>query len=189
VAQFIFFTGTLFGVLVSGYLSDKFGRMATYVGWLTLWVVAGLLEAIVSSFWLWTALRFLVGGASIAYNTVQTVYLIEITGQRWRSVTNNYFRAVPFLLGYISLALLVYLLPNMVHTELFIAGSGIPFLFVMLFLPESPRWLLVNGKLKEGDPTDSGCSSPQTLFSQASAYAGKRVASTAFPSARGRKRG
>lgn len=47
-----------------------------------------------TNFWAWCALRFLVGGASIAYNTVQTVYLIEITGQKWRSVTNNYFRWV-----------------------------------------------------------------------------------------------
>jgi len=151
VAQFIFFMGTLVGVLISGYLSDRFGRITTYVAWLALWTTAGLLEAVVTSFWAWTALRFLVGGASIAYNTVQTVYLIEITGQRWRSVTNNYFRAFPFVAGYISLALLVYLLPNMLHTELFIAGSGIPFLLVLIFLPESPRWLLVNGRLQEGN--------------------------------------
>ncbi len=61
-------------------------------GWLALWICAGLLEAFAPDFWTWSLLRFLVGGASIAYNTVQTVYLIEITGQKWRSVTNNYFR-------------------------------------------------------------------------------------------------
>ncbi len=49
-----------------------------------------------------------------------------------------------------SLALLVYLIPNMVTLELFVASCGIPFLVVLLFLPESPRWLLVNRRVPQG---------------------------------------
>lgn len=37
----------------------------------------------------------------------------------------------------------------MKNLELFIALSGVPFFIISLFLPESPRWLLVNGKRKE----------------------------------------
>lgn len=90
--------------------------------------------------------RFVAGGASIAYNTCQTVYCVELAGQKWRTFTNNYFRALPFALGNITLAVLVYLVPNMRTLEIIMAVSGIPMLIVLFFLPESPRWLFINGQ-------------------------------------------
>ena len=38
----------------------------------------------------------------------------------------------------------------MMNLELFVGLSGLPFLFILLLLPESPRWLLVNDKMEEG---------------------------------------
>jgi len=48
-----------------------------------------------------------------------------------------------------TLALLVYLLPNQLHVEWAMAAAAIVFLPVNFFLPESPRWLLAKGKDEE----------------------------------------
>ena len=54
--------------------------------------------------------------------------------------------ALPWCIGHLTLGLLVYLIPNTRHLELFIGLSGLPFLSLWYFLPESPRWLLSKGK-------------------------------------------
>lgn len=149
LGQSIFFAGTFFGVFTSGYLSDHFGRMKAYRLFLFLWVVFGIAGAFAPDFWSWSLFRFICGGASIAFNTCQTVYCVELAGFRWRSYTNSFFRAFPFALGHVTLGLLVYLIPDMVHLEIFIGCSGIPFLIISFFLPESPKWLLVNGRYDE----------------------------------------
>ena len=92
IAQFIFFSGTLVGVFVGGILADKFGRLWAYKFWLIVFIVSTFAEAFVTDFWTWSVLRFIAGGSSIAYNTCQTVYVVEFSGQKWRSITNNYFR-------------------------------------------------------------------------------------------------
>ena len=48
-----------------------------------------------------------------------------------------------------QLGLVGYVIPDMKHLELFIGFSGVPFFIISLFLPESPRWLLVQGRKKE----------------------------------------
>ena len=57
--------------------------------------------------------------------------------------------AFPWCVGHLILGLLVYLVPNMRNLELVIALSGLPFLSLWYFLPESPRWLLSKGKTEE----------------------------------------
>eukprot|EP00095_Tigriopus_kingsejongensis_P008444 maker-scaffold343_size201629-snap-gene-1.17 protein:Tk08444 transcript:maker-scaffold343_size201629-snap-gene-1.17-mRNA-1 annotation:"unknown" len=149
MGQSIFFAGTFFGVFASGYLSDRFGRIMAYRASLFLWVIFGIAGAFAPDFWTWSLFRFICGGASIAFNTCQSVYCVELAGYRWRSYTNSFFRALPFAVGHVTLGLLVYIIPDMVHLEVVIGCSGIPFLIFSFFIPESPRWLLVNGRYDE----------------------------------------
>ena len=41
---------------------------------------------------------------------------------------------------------LVSVVTNMVTLEMVIALSGVPFMVLWYFMPESPRWLLAKGK-------------------------------------------
>ena len=38
LGQTIFFVGTFFGVFISGFMSDRIGRMMSYRIWLGIWV-------------------------------------------------------------------------------------------------------------------------------------------------------
>ena len=72
-----------------------------------------------------------------------------MTSGSWRSKVGNWFSALPWTIGHLSFGLVVYLIPNMKHLELFIALSALPFMFLWFLLPESPRWLLSKGKNEE----------------------------------------
>ena len=85
----------------------------------------------------------------MAYNTAADVYRVELTSGLWRSRSGHYFGELPWQLGHLSLGLLIYLLPNMKHLELFIGLSAIPFMPLWFLLPESPRWLLTHGRNEE----------------------------------------
>ena len=147
--QIAFFLGNMIGVLCLGSFSDWFGRKRAYMTSLTLWIIFGISGYFATNKYVWLVIRLFCGASSLSFNTAQSVYLLELTSGKWKAVTGSWFRELPWLIGHLSLGLLVYLIPNMHHLELFIGVSGILFLPLWYFLPESPRWLVSKGKLTE----------------------------------------
>ncbi len=86
---------------------------------------------------------------TIAYNTAVSVYRVEITSGNWRSRIGNWFGGIAWNMGVLSLGLIVYLVPDMCNLELLIGLSAIPFLPLWFLLPESPRWLITQGRIPE----------------------------------------
>ncbi len=91
----------------------------------------------------------LTGVLTLAYRTATDSYRVELTSGHWRSRVAHWGGELWWQLGHLSLGLLVYLIPNMKHLELFIGLSAIPFLPLWFLLPESPRWLLSQGRINE----------------------------------------
>jgi len=57
----IFNFGVMFGAILFGFLSDKFGRKKAFVSALVLQAVIGSVTAASPNFYVFTALRFIVG--------------------------------------------------------------------------------------------------------------------------------
>jgi SP family galactose:H+ symporter-like MFS transporter len=147
------FGGGLLGTIATGYLSDKFGRRSMIIVSSILFLIgiAGILLA--NSFISLLAARLIMGiGVGIVAVAVPS-YLSEIAPTHMRGGSVTVFQL------FLTLGILLAYLVDEVFTA---SGSWrsmfaviiIPsvVLFVtMLFLPESPRWLMANGKNKKAE--------------------------------------
>jgi MFS family permease len=144
--QTTFFIGNFVGVLASGFIADKLGRRFCFLLFLSTWILSGATASFVPNLYVWMILRFICGAMSLGYNNALAVFNIEQTHGKWRSIFTNFFSEAYWNMGHISLGGLVYVCRDMSRLELIIALSAIPYMLGWVLMPESPRWLLAQGK-------------------------------------------
>ncbi|SFM29381.1 sugar porter family MFS transporter [Pelosinus propionicus] len=148
--------GAAFGSVVGGHLSDRFGRRKALIGLAILFFGATMGCTLSPTAHVMILFRFLlglaVGGASV---TVPT-YLAELSPRdgRGRLVTRNELMIVTGqFLAFLFNAIFGVLLGHTGHVWRYMLGiAAIPAIFLffgMLRMPESPRWLVVKGKISE----------------------------------------
>ena len=162
--------GSIAGVLVAGSLSDYLGRKLTMLISAALFSISAIGCAVCGSFDSLVAFR-IVGGIGIGIvSIVSPIYISEVSPARIRGTLVSLYQlavTVGFLLAYLmnwlidsnidpSLALNtadLTLWQKIMHTEAWrgmLGSETIPallFFFIIFFIPESPKWLIVNGKL------------------------------------------
>ncbi|KAG6464788.1 solute carrier family 22 member 15 [Manduca sexta] len=143
--QTILMFGLLCGVSLFGWISDRYGRrtallICTYTN------IALMLAAPFSpNYWSFVTLRFLIGIPSGGTLIVGIVYIMEIVGPKHREVVGT-LALLPDGLTQASLSLFAYYTRNWrIYSLAYTALSVIPFVLV-LFIPESPRWLISKGE-------------------------------------------
>jgi len=149
VASFVFFAGTGVGVFIAGLLADKIGRKKTLLLFVVLFMLSGITSAFAPTFELWLCARFLWGAASLGLRAVKTVMGLELVGSSWRAIICVAFIEGGWTSGYLSLALVSWLLPNAFDLQILVSLAFIPFLPLFLFVTESPKWLLATGRIEE----------------------------------------
>ncbi len=158
--------GSIAGVLCAGMMSDKFGRKLTMIISAILFSISAAGCAVSADFTQLVIYR-IIGGIGIGIvSIVSPIYISEVAPAEKRgSLVSMYQLAITigFLAAYlINFIILGYALDaSSVHegtvwkyfgSEYWRGMLGcelIPdalFLFVILLVPESPRWLIVNGK-------------------------------------------
>ncbi|XP_065331690.1 organic cation transporter protein-like [Cloeon dipterum] len=148
VSMMSFLLGVTVGGLVSGILSDHFGRRKTLSIFLAVQIVCGTAIAFTPWLWLFMALRFVLGWSCVSVVFSAFVLCMEVVGgARWRTVAGVSFH-YPVPLGYLTVALIAYLLPAWRHLQLAASLPALLLFGVVAVLPESPRWLLAVGKRK-----------------------------------------
>lgn len=147
--------GVVIGLIPSGRLADRYGRkkVAVYgVAWFCLFT---LLTPIISEFWWVVALRFLTGLGQGAVFPIPYLMISELIRPNRRAVAVGYQNGLllaayvfPGLVGAWSIANFA---PEIAWQVPFVMG-GIPIVFAIvlaIWLPESPRWLLNQGRISE----------------------------------------
>ena len=166
--------GSICGVLVAGTLSDYLGRKLTMLISAALFSISAIGCAVCGSFDGLVAFR-IIGGVGIGIvSIVSPIYISEVSPARIRGTLVSLYQlavTVGFLLAYLmnwvidsnidpSLAgTEVSLWQKMMHTEAWrgmLGSETLPallFFLIIFFIPESPKWLIVKGKLDKASAT------------------------------------
>ncbi|MBR5141917.1 MAG: sugar porter family MFS transporter [Bacteroidales bacterium] len=159
--------GSICGVLVAGTLSDYLGRKLTMLISAALFSISAIGCAVCGSFDSLVAYR-IVGGVGIGIvSIVSPIYISEVSPAKIRGTLVSLYQlavTIGFLLAYManwaidanidpSVCGDVTLWQKIMHTEAWrgmLGSETLPallFFFIIFFIPESPKWLIVNGKL------------------------------------------
>jgi sugar porter (SP) family MFS transporter len=157
--------GCLAGALLAGALSDKFGRKRLLIFSALLFAVTSLGNALASSFVVFVAWRMMGGVAIGMASNLSPMYIAEVAPAQWRGrlvSINQLTIVIGILLAQYLNWLLVRHLPKGASDEYIVnswygrsgwrwmfaltAGPSLLFFVCMWFVPESPRWLVKNGR-------------------------------------------
>ncbi|XP_060072921.1 organic cation transporter protein-like isoform X4 [Ylistrum balloti] len=149
-AQMIFFGGVLLGAIGFGSLSDIIGRKKTlYISFLLL-LGTTLSVAWAPNFVTFCVLRFLVGASCAGMFMTTFVIGMEMVGpskRMWAGIVIEYF----FASGLVILGGVGYAFRQWKYTEIACSAPIVFFLLYWWLIPESPRWLISQGKIDEAN--------------------------------------
>jgi len=138
--------GCIIGVLISGPLSDNWGRKPILIISAFLFIVSATLASIPKVIWELIIARFIGGLAVGAASVMSPIYLTEISPKKIRGALvslNQLTIVVGIFATYISNWLLQDTGPN--NWRYMFAAQNVPgvlFFIALFFIPESPRFLL-----------------------------------------------
>ncbi|KAF3707958.1 Solute carrier family 22 member 7 Organic anion transporter 2 rbOAT2 [Channa argus] len=144
----IFFFGVMIGAIAFGFLCDKYGRKNTLLASYLMTIAFGFSSAFANSYILFAVLRFLTGFALTGISINSVVLSIEWVDTGHRSFI-GVIGSLAWSVGNMLLAGFAYLVNDF---RALIMTVTAPLGFAVLtwwWIPESARWLLANGKVKQ----------------------------------------
>jgi MFS family permease len=152
-----FLIGAIIGSLIFGYLSDRFGRKKIFIVTLLLYSLGTFMTGFAWDFYSAFVLR-LIAGAGIGGEFAAIHSAIdEFVPARHRGKVDGFIVAswnIGSLLASFTALILIKSLPgDIAWRSAFFIGGVIALLISLIrrFVPESPRWLLSRGYLKEAE--------------------------------------
>ncbi|CAJ1063491.1 solute carrier family 22 member 4-like isoform X1 [Xyrichtys novacula] len=147
----IFFCGVLAGSIISGQLSDRYGRKIVLFATIALQTLATLVQVFSQSWVMFCAIYFVVGFGSISKYVAAFVLGAEILGPRVRTIYSTAGVSLFFGAGYMLLPLFAFFIRDW---RMLLLGLALPSVLCVPFwwyIPESPRWLLSQGRVEEAE--------------------------------------
>jgi MFS family permease len=160
-ANTVYLVGQVLGALVFGHLTDRLGRKRLFLVTLALYLAATAASGLSPNYAVFLVLRLFagagIGGEYSAINSaIDELVPARIRGQIDLAINGSYWIGVAGGAG----VTLVLLDPALVPLHIgwraaFFLGAvlGLAILFVRRDMPESPRWLLMHGHVKEAEQT------------------------------------
>ncbi|KAI1883553.1 hypothetical protein AGOR_G00232770 [Albula goreensis] len=166
----VFFMGVLTGSFISGHISDRFGRKVVLFITMAVQTIFSLLQVVSVSWEMYCLIFFIVGIGQISNYVAAFVLGTELLGKSFRVAFSTLGVCVFYALGYAILPLCAYFIRSWRMLLFVLTLPG--FLYVPLWwlIPESPRWLLAQGRIKEADAIvraaakKNGVSPPEIIF-------------------------
>ncbi|MBX3264365.1 MAG: MFS transporter [Labilithrix sp.] len=159
-----YLAGAVLGALFFGRLTDKLGRKKLFFVTLAVYLSASFFTAFTNGFVSFAVLRFVtgagIGGEYAAINAaIDELIPARVRGRADLGINGTYWLGAA--LG--ALGTIVLLDPNVLPRWLgwrvcfgLGASLGLVILFTRRHLPESPRWLIMHGRVEEAERVVSG---------------------------------
>ncbi|XP_051875828.1 solute carrier family 22 member 5-like [Pristis pectinata] len=147
----VFFFGVLFGSIISGQLSDRYGRRTVLFGAIAMRSISSLLQLASQSWEMFCILYFFVGLGDISSYITTFVLGIEILGKSERIAYSTLGICIFYAFGYILLPIFAYCIRDWRMLLLALTLPEILYIPLWWFIPESPRWLLTQGRKEEAE--------------------------------------
>jgi MFS family permease len=164
------FAGIMLGALGFGMLADRFGRRAIFLGSLVIYGTATFLTAFAPGIFFLLTLRFIAGiGVGAEYAAVNAA-IAELIPARRRGFAASFvmnFWSIGTLLAAVLSWLVFLLLPqDLAWRAVFAAGGlvALSTLWLRRKIPESPRWLLEQGRGPEAQDVVAAIAEGRTLI-------------------------
>ena len=164
LASSAYLAGAVLGAMFFGWLTDRLGRKKLFFITLGVYLVATAATALSWNFWSFALFRFLtgagIGGEYTAINsTIQELVPARVRG--WTDLAINGSFWVGAAVG--AAGSIVLLDPSLLPADIgwraaFAIGAALSLtiLFMRMWLPESPRWLVTHGRAAEAEAIVAG---------------------------------
>lgn len=159
IAASVYLAGCVIGAFVFGWLTDRLGRRKLFFVTLGLYLAATAATAFSPNLALFLAFRFLtgmgIGGEYTAINSaIQELIPARFRGRTDLAINGSFWLGAA--LGAVGAFVLLrpgFLPPDLGWRLAFGIGAALGLCIIGLraFLPESPRWLMIHGRVDEAD--------------------------------------
>lgn len=153
LANSAYLAGAVLGAIIFGWLTDRIGRKKLFFITLSIYLVATAATAFSWNVWSYALFRFVTGAGIGGEYTAINSTIQELVPARYRGWTDLVINGSFWVGAAIGAVCAIVLLdPAVIDPELgwrlaFLTGAALGLVvFVMrLWIPESPRWLMIHG--------------------------------------------
>lgn len=144
--------GSIFGAIIGGRLTDRWGRKAIYIVDLLFFIIFTALSAMAWDIYSLIAFRFLLGIGLGADYPICASYVSEFMPRRIRGkmlIGAFSFQALGMLTAALVGLMVLWIHPSMSNWRLMLFAGAIPAVAIMILrtkIPESARWYMEHGK-------------------------------------------
>lgn len=149
-SRMIFYLGVLVGDIVFGWSSDRVGRKITICVGLLLLIAAAFAVSWAPEIISFTILEFIIGGTNHGSFLCTNVLGQELVGPSKRKYTGT-IQHMFFSIGLVYQTIVYYFSRDWQISCIVLATSCIIFIPYWWLIPESPRWLISQGRNEEAN--------------------------------------
>ncbi|XP_068456278.1 organic cation/carnitine transporter 2-like [Clinocottus analis] len=147
----VYYLGVLVGAFFSGQLSDRFGRKPVFFATMALQTIFAFFQVFSPSWLAFAILSFISSMGQISNYVSAFVLGNEILTGKPKVLFSSLGVCLGFAFGYMMLPLFAYLLRDWKSLMLAVSLPGLLYIPLWWLIPESPRWLLSQGRVEEAE--------------------------------------